>query len=330
MKAVVLRDGKPEFMDVELGPLSNGWSRIRVAKAGLCGTDIAKISSSVLPASHTEILGHEFVGQVEDPNGNIEVNRGDWIVGMPLVPCELCEHCLQQHPNLCSKAEAIGRTINGSFAEYVDVPFRSMIKIDEPHEAYVLSDPLAVCVHASADTVSCSNQKCLVVGDGTIGCLLAWLLRSRGYDTWIKGIHQQQLRFMEERGVNVINTETPAGFFDNVYETVGRSQSETLIECLHAVRRGGKIVVLGVFAPGYIFPLNARNLFIGEVRLIGANAYIPSEFQQAVSLIRNEKEVMNDFISHRFPLFHFQKALLTARMKQNFTMKIVLETGDAS
>jgi len=330
MKAVILQEsGSTVLANIPLGILPKQWSRIRVVQSGLCGTDVAKIFSSVLPENHTKLLGHEFVGQIEDPNGNTAVSRGDWVVGMPLIPCGACEYCRQQHQNLCVKADAIGRTINGSFAEYVDVPFNSLVRIDDFHEAYVLSDPLAVCIHAASDVISNFNQKCLVIGDGTIGCMLAWFLHFNGCETWIKGLHQKQLCFMQKQGINVIHADAhiPNSFFDRVYETVGRTQSDTLRECLYAVCPSGHIIVLGVFSPDHIFPLNTRSLFIKEVQLFGANAYVPSEFHQAVSIIKENKDFMTNFISHRFPLSQFQDAVYAAKIKHNFTMKIVLEIG---
>lgn len=330
MKVVTLTENGVELLKSELGALSRDWARIRVVKAGLCGSDVAKISVSSLPAWHTKILGHEFYGQVIDLNGSPKyVALGDYVAVMPLLPCGTCEACAQGQENLCAQSQAIGRTTQGAFAEIVDAPITNVFKLGDQVslEAYVLTDPLAVCLHAvNLAKVSRSNQRCLVVGDGTIGCLLAWILQEQGHAVSIKGIHKEALNFMNDFGVNSVET-VQTRHFDVVFEAVGRSQQHSLNDSLKAVKWGGTIVVLGVFAQGYQYPLAARDLFIGEIRVVGANAYQRLEFEEAVRVIREHGEKLRNFISHRFLLDRFKDALVAARNKQAFTMKIVLETG---
>lgn len=303
-----------------------------VISAGLCGTDVAKLSSDSLSLAHTRVLGHEFIGRVINLGGNEgNVAIGDLVAVMPLIPCGKCYACKHHLENLCIKADSIGRTFNGAFAEYVDVPFSNLTKIEGAAApiSFVLADPLAVCIHAKNLSYSFPGQVCLVIGDGTIGCLLAWLLRMCGFNTWIKGVHEDNLRFIEKLGVKVLTSESLDDYFDVVYETVGRSQENTLHESMRSVRRAGMIVVIGVFAPNFIYPLDARNFFIKEVRLAGANAYVPDEFREAVTLIGANQTVLKSFISHRFPMSRFHEALKAAQQKQGYSMKIVLEIGGA-
>lgn len=328
MKAVILADGGIELQDMEFGALSHNWVRIRVAKAGLCGSDVMKITAPVLSPWHTRILGHEFYGQIVELDGQTErVSVGDWAVGMPLLSCGVCRACMRGQENLCVQAQAIGRTVQGAFAEFVDVPLTNIIRIVDngPLDSYTLADPLAVCVHASKIAGRFeSPQQCLIIGDGTIGCLLAWLMRIQRHEVWLKGLHEDVLRFVESFGVKTTDEVQPQ-CFDVVFETVGRAQHHSLNESLRAVRWGGSIIAVGVFAHEYVYPLIARNLFIGEVKLVGANAYLRSEFEEAVRLIEEHGQTLRNFISHRFPLSRFEDALATVQSKQGFTMKIILE-----
>lgn len=330
MKAVMLTENGIEFREVELGALSRDWARIRVVKAGLCGSDIAKISAPSLPAWHTRILGHEFYGEIIELGGPSEhVSVGDRVVVMPLLPCGSCEACGRGQENLCVHGQAIGRTVQGAFAEFVDAPITNIVRISSSSqlelESYALVDPLAVCVHAiNLVGMSDSQHRCLIIGDGTIGCLLAWLLKARGCAVSIKGVHEEALRFIAGFGVDVADA-IQARYFDAVFEAVGRSQHHSLDSSLKAVRWGGVVVILGVFTHGYEYPLVARDLFIGEVKVIGANAYLRSDFEEAVRMIEVHGEKLRTFISHRFPFFRFKDALTTAKSKHGYTMKIVLE-----
>ncbi|OJI09367.1 MAG: hypothetical protein COV08_01285 [Candidatus Vogelbacteria bacterium CG10_big_fil_rev_8_21_14_0_10_49_38] len=330
MKAVMLTENGIEFQDVELGVLSQDWVRVKVAKAGLCGSDVAKISDSSLPAWHTKILGHEFCGRIVELAGRTEwLNIEDVVAVTPLLPCRVCEACKLGQENLCVQGQAIGRTIQGAFAEFVDVPLANIVRVSAQHslEPYVLADPLSVCIHAYTLAGFAESQKrCLVVGDGTIGCLLAWLLRKRGHETSMSGIHEESLKFTERFGVYAARSPLQTRNFDVVFEAVGRSQRYSLDTCLQAVKWGGVVVALGVFAHGYEYPFVARDLFIGEVRVIGVNAYLRGDFEEAVQMIEANCNELDAFISHRFPLVQFDEALAAARSKRRFTMKIVLET----
>lgn len=329
MKAIVLVGESLEYQELSLMTLPSQWARIKVETAGLCGTDVAKIGGYTLPANHTRILGHEFIGSIVDMNGRSEsVAIGDLAVCMPILPCGGCEMCLKGMDNLCVKAKAIGRTEQGAFAEYVNAPIKNLTKVPDGafRDVYVLADPLAVCLHAVRLAGARSpGNKSLVIGDGSIGCLLAWILHKQGRDVSIKGIHLDNLHFIEGLGVHLLNAEASPRSYDEIYETVGRQQQHTLDECVKAIKPGGILVVLGVYAPGYTYPLVARDLFIKESHLIGANAYTQDEFRETVGLICGNEIELIGFLSHTFPLARFSDALEAMRHKSGITLKIVLK-----
>ena len=334
MKAIVFMGQSLEYQELSPTNLPQEWARIKVEVVGLCGTDVAKLEKYIFPFNHTRILGHEFIGKIVDMNGlSNAVAVGDYAVCMPILPCGNCEACFGGMDNLCVKAEAIGRTVPGAFAEYVNAPIKNLMKMPDGahYSAHVLADPLAVCLHAiNLSRTQFSGGKALVIGDGSIGCLLAWLLCKQGKDVSIKGIHLDNLHFIESFGVRLLDADVRSKSYDEIYETVGRKQQHTLSECIKAVKPGGVVVVLGVYSPDFIYPLVARELFIKEARLIGANAYTRDEFRETVDLIRDNEEELVGFISHTFPLVKFSDALDAMRRKCGLTLKIVFKPGGLS
>lgn len=332
VNAVVLDDGRVELRTIELKPLHPGWSRIRVLKAGLCGTDVAKIFGEVLRNSRSRlVLGHEFVGQVHAVGSSVEkIEVGSKVVCMPVMACGTCSACIDGRHNLCEREEAIGRSVFGAFAEYVDVPTTNLFVLPEgaPLDPYVLADPLAVGIHA-VNLAGSSLSNCLVVGDGAIGCLTAWVLKQKGSNVWIRGFHEKNLDFMSGLGVGR-QEESGLTSFDAVFEAVGRSQPSSLDSSLQLVSKGGTVVVVGVFEPNYEYALDARGLFIREVRLLGSNAYLESDFRETVGMIASHGQELGDFITHRFSLSQFEDALATVRKKDGRTLKVVLEVGEPS
>lgn len=80
MRAVRYRDGEVAVTDV--APVREG-TRIRVAAAGICGSDLHLISSPGLAPTVT--LGHEVAGVTDD---------GTPVAVEPLAPCGSCPPCL--------------------------------------------------------------------------------------------------------------------------------------------------------------------------------------------------------------------------------------------
>lgn len=327
MKAMIFRNGVVELGEVPSHPLNEGWARLRVRSVGLCGTDVAKYTAAHFPRGHTTILGHEAVAEVCAINGTSgSIAPGDTVAVMPLLPCGTCSLCTQEHTNLCVSGRAIGRTEQGAFAEYVDAPLANLAKVSANQaDLYILLDPLAVCVHASSFIAESSNsRKCLIIGDGTIACLQAWLQRQQGDDVWMLGKHDAHLTFMKQYGVrSFVAEEDSIDLFDVVFEAVGRAQPETLRAALEYVAPRGSVIVLGVFEQGYIHPMEVRKAFIKEVSLCGTNAYTYDEFVSACNLIAQHRELAS-FITHWFPVSAIEAAIEKTRNKEGLVLKIGL------
>jgi len=335
MKSIVFSKRSLKCKDSLLTTLPQNWATVEVNTVGLCGTDVAKFRNYKLPVKHTNILGHEFIGKIVKMNGkSSSVVIGDFVVCMPILPCDCCEECLNGRENLCVEKAAIGRTVPGAFAEYVNVPIKNLIEINNSvyRKAYVLADPLAVCLHAvKSANVKSTGGKVLIIGDGSIGCLLAWFLSKQNRNVSIKGIHSDNLHFVNALGMNLQNVvDISTGTYDEVYEIVGRKQEKTLNECIKAVKPGGIVVVLGVYSADFIYPLAARDLFIKESKMVGVNAYTRGDFFEAVNFIRDNEKSLIKFISHSFVLEDFSGALDAMRNKRGLTLKIILEIGDSS
>ncbi len=328
MKAMILQEGRLGLGETQLLPLVEGWARLRLRSAGLCGTDIAKCSVPHLPDNHTSILGHEFVGVVHEMNGNHnEVKVGDTVVAMPLLPCGKCPNCVQGYTNLCTSGKAIGRTEQGAFSAFVDAPIANLNKISEPNsDVFILADPLAVCIHANnLLSMKSAPRKCLIIGDGAIACLQAWYQRLLGDDVWMLAKHDAPLGFIAQYGVETFKAEEDSkDVFDVVFESVGRSQSQTLTVAINCVAPRGEIVVLGVFEQGYLLSMEARKIFIKEGTLRGTNAYTRAEFDHACQMIGGHGNDLVGFVTHWYPVSDLENALQLARSKVGLVLKIGL------
>lgn len=109
--------------------LGEGEVLIRVTRCGVCHTELDEIEGRTPPLHLPAILGHQVVGVVEDPGGDLsrsvttEVVTTGQRVGVAWIgsTCGHCQYCLNGQENLCPEYKATGRDINGGYAEYMKV-----------------------------------------------------------------------------------------------------------------------------------------------------------------------------------------------------------------
>jgi L-iditol 2-dehydrogenase len=218
MRAAVLADvGRLEMRDVPLVPPGPGEVLLRVAAVGLCGTDFHIFSGHgnyhtddqgrPIPLSRSpQILGHEFVGIVEEagsgvldlaPGDRVVVDQGRNCMSAGRVP--LCEYCSTGDSHQCAFYAEHGITgLPGALAEFITMPAVNAIKVDPslPLVDAAMTEPLGCIVH-SCDLVSRFEARyrireananhrvrtILIFGGGPAGLLFTQYLRSGlGFD----------------------------------------------------------------------------------------------------------------------------------------------------
>lgn len=102
-------------------------ARIRVAYAGICGTDREEYREGPIlipvaephPLTHKTaplILGHEFSGIVESVGVNVtQLAPGDHVAADVLIHCGHCRECLRHQYNLCERQAALGLMADGGW-----------------------------------------------------------------------------------------------------------------------------------------------------------------------------------------------------------------------
>jgi threonine dehydrogenase-like Zn-dependent dehydrogenase len=148
-----------------------GEALVRVAWAGVCGSDLHVLRTGAWVSYWPATLGHEVVGVVEECPGG-EVPRGTTVVLDSRLPCGACPGCAAA-PSLCHQMAWLGEARPGGFARHVVVPATSLVTCPpdlEPAIA-VLAEPLAVAMHA-VSRLTRRPDDALVLGYGPIGALV--------------------------------------------------------------------------------------------------------------------------------------------------------------
>jgi L-iditol 2-dehydrogenase len=313
---------------------------IRTSYCGICGSDIAAYLGEH-PFIHPPIvLGHEACGIIEEINkANIEgINEGDKVIVEPLITCGTCYNCRSGNYNRCEKIKVIGCQTDGAFSEFFKIPYYRVYRLPDeiPLTVAPLIEPLAVAVHAVKRGRITQEDNVVVIGDGPVGLLTALVTRNKGAEVAVIGISDRKLNVAKNLGIqNVIN-----GKRDDVYEKLknifDKTKIDVVIECvghtpttldqaIELTRRGGRIVVVGVFHKEV--PMKIGYVQDKELELYGSLVYVSSDFYHAIDIASQIAQKLKSLITKVFPLDKVDEAFQYLLKKRDETIKVMIKVG---
>jgi (R,R)-butanediol dehydrogenase/meso-butanediol dehydrogenase/diacetyl reductase len=256
-----------------------GEVKIKVGWCGICGTDLHEyhagpiftqvgkphpLSGKMAPL----VPGHEFAGTIVEVGKGVKSAKvGDRVAVQPILACWECAYCLQGLPHLCTQIGFLGCHGDGAFAEYVNVVVETgketvplLYKLPEgvSLEAGALVEPLSVAIKAAQVGELLIGENVVVVGAGPIGLCQVQVARAAGAKQIIvmelAGTRRQFALNMgattvvdpaSQDAVQVVKDLTDGLGADCAFECVGAEEPMKL--CLASIRKGGRVVVVGIF-----------------------------------------------------------------------------------
>ena len=289
----------------------SGQVAVRIAIAGLCGTDY-RIWTGDRPVAYPRVMGHELIGAVSSVGPDVtspEVGRRVAIV--PNYSCGVCALCREGNWNLCASRTAVGIDVDGGFAEVVTVPATCCLPLPSAltDDRAVLTEPLAVVVRAVERGRPRAGETVAVVGLGTLGLLAVQVLRARGLR--VLGVSRSTRRF--ELATEVGATALARAGVDDLAraggELSGREGVDLVVEtagtpdavayALELVRPGGRVVLTGL--PHEWSTVDWFSVVRREITIVGSMIY-QDEFAEALRLLETGTVRTDPLLTHRFPL----------------------------
>ena len=158
---------------------------VKVAYAGICGTDPHTYRTEDAGLTEPLIQGHEYSGTIRAIGGEVT----GWSVGDRVAPescvyyCGTCRLCQTNHHYLCRDHRSYSYGIQGVFAEYAKAPARILHRVPEGVSLRQASMAEPFCVSYQAVVVNNAlepGETVVVVGPGPIGLLAAMSARIAG------------------------------------------------------------------------------------------------------------------------------------------------------
>lgn len=271
-----------------------GEALIRVTLAGICNTDY-EITKGYM--GYNGILGHEFVGIVEDVNDSDKSWIGKRVVAEISYGCDdpNCEWCAKKNYRHCPNRHTLGIwRKDGCFAEYMTIPTKVLFEVPDnvTDEQAVFVEPLAAACEITEQLHIEPTQKIIVIGDGKLGLTTALALNAINLDVLLVGKHQNKLDIAKSQGVKtcLLQDLKIENTYDVVVEVTGSASGFETSMALTKPR--GVLVLKSTVASGK--ELNLAPIVINEITVLGSRC---GQFTPALKLLENNRIDFTQFIS---------------------------------
>ena len=317
---------------------------IKVAFAGVCGTDIA-IFEGEYAVSLPLVIGHEFTGEVSAVGHNVsdallgkhvtaEINNTclSYNPSMKVnaaTPETLCPACRGNLPNHCTRRTVVGIIdCDGAFAQFIKAPAGNVHELPESISLQegVFIEPLAAAIQTFLMTEIKKGDTVVVLGAGRLGVLVCAVASFSGAKVVAVSRSEDKLarakRFGAKETVNASTVEliktikamTDGLGADVVVESTGTPAG--INQALDLARPGGTIALkttCGVPASG----IDMTKLVVDEIRIQGSRC---GSFHQAIDVLKIKNIPVSSLITDVYPL----KAVAEAIERAKRTSKVLI------
>ncbi|MBI4957843.1 MAG: zinc-binding dehydrogenase [Myxococcales bacterium] len=220
------------------------------------------------------VIGHELFGRVVDVG--VQARRehglevGDFVSTESHIVCGTCYQCRVGDTHVCADDKIIGISQDGCFSEYVKLPARALWRtnVDKIRpEVAAVQEPFGNAVHACTK-VNLRGKRVAICGCGTIGLFAVAIARAMGA-RFIIGVEpmDNHAEMAKRLGADVVlkpasNPASPHASDPELAQQIRKltdgvgvdvalemsGMNNSVNNAIHAVRRGGDVILFGLKA----------------------------------------------------------------------------------
>ena len=316
------------------GPLD---VKIRVLRAGLCGTDLHLEQWDDWAASTVHapmVIGHEFYGEVvevgEDVPAGSAVRVGVRVSGEGHIVCGHCRNCRAGRRHVCINTIGVGVNRDGAFADYVVVPATNVWVQPEDIDPDLgaVFDPLGNATHTALQW-PLVGEDVLVTGAGPIGVMAAAIARHAGARyVAVTDLSDYRLALAKRAGADLVvnsaatsirQAQQALGMKEGFDIGLEMSGAPTAVrEMLDNMNHGGRVAMLGL--PKDDYAINWGKVITHMITIKGIYGREMFDTWYAMSsMLQTSAELraaITAVITHTFPAEGWAEAFDTARSGQ--------------
>ena len=335
IQAIMLKPGEITFRDIPVPAVAPKQIKVKMARIGVCGSDIHVFHGRHPYTSYPVVQGHEVSAVVAELGAEVtNFKVGDKVTIQPQVVCGHCYPCTHGMYNACEELKVMGFQTTGMASEYFVTEADKALKLPDAmsYEQGAMIEPLAVAVHAVRRYGDVRGKKVLVLGGGPIGNLAAQAARAMGAaDVLLSELSAYRLEMASKCGIKVVNPDQE-DLLDKIIVTFGPDKADVIFECvginatmkqaIDYARKGSDIVVVGVFAD--MGTINMGFIQDHELRLYGTAMYRVEDYIKSIELAGSGRIELDALITHTVKFQDYPQAYQIIEAQKDKAMKVMV------
>ncbi len=317
---------------------------VKVALAGICGSDLHVYHEREKGMDTGAVMGHEFVGEVVDTGDEVTAfKKGDHVVGPFTTNCGKCFYCRIGLTARCDKSQLFGWVkegigLQGAQAEFVRVPLADSTLVAIPkgvseEEALLLGDVFSTAYYC-ADMAEIKPEGvyavlgcgpvglCAIIAARDIGAEKIYAIDSIDYRLELaRELGAFPVHFEKDDPMQVLRPATEGRGVDAVLEVVGNREAG--MTSMTIVRPGGIISVVGVHTEEH-FAFSPVEAYDKNITYKTGRCSARHYMERLMPLVQEKRYDITRIISHRAPLEKGPAGYNIFDQKQDGCTKVVL------
>ena len=345
MQAVMLKPGHQLALEEVPKPAIDGPGQmlVKVTTTAVCGSDL-HIKNGEIPIMPGTVIGHEFVGVVEEAAPGVRLFKpGDRVDVPACLWCGCCSACRRGQVQYCEVGGVWGggfykgRPLSGAQTEYVLVPDADMCAVPIPdnvsdEQAILVGDVWGTGYHAVLEGGVGPGDTVAVFGCGPVGlCAIASAQLFSPARLLAIDVLPNRLALAEKLGAEVID----AGKVDATSHILGLTDmrgADVAIEAagltttfhhgLGVLRRGGTLSIVGLFNEAASLSLPILGLSGVRISMGLGNL---GHMRQLMSLLEQGRVDLSMLTTHTFELSRAMEAYELFEHHKDQCIKVMLK-----
>ena len=303
MKAIIIQEpGKVVISEIADPVFKDGEAILRPLYGGLCGTDLNSYRGTAAYTVYPCLPGHEFSAEIVEIGENDKgLKPGMQVMCNPYFNCGECYSCSHGLVNACMDNKTMGVQRSGAFSEFVSVPVSRLFNGEGiPSKTLAIVEPFVISYHIIQRTQVKPGDTVLIVGAGTIGVYAALAAMTLGGEVTICDIAKDKLDYAQKiyNIPHTILNSSPEVFSEAVRNLTGGNGFDVTVDaagfpstfknCVDALAYGGRLGLSGYskdLLNGFDYSVIQKH----ELSILGSRNAVDSDFEDALSLVRNGK-----------------------------------------
>lgn len=312
-KLKVQKVPEPEVKDNEV--------LIKISFSALNHLDLFVLSGwKGLNLKFPHICGADGTGKIVEIGKEVEGFKvGDEVVINPGISCMKCNYCLMGEHSLCKNFGILGENFDGTFAEYVSVPYYN-VEIAPEHLSYEERAAFPLTFLTSyrmlfkKGKVKAGDSVLIHGGGSGVSISSLLLLKEAGCKVFLTTSKEDKIEKLKEIGASEVINYKKENVLKRVLDLTGGEGVDFVIDCagketwltsLRVLKKGGKILTCGA-TTGPDPQEEIRLIFWKQIEIIGSTMSSISEFKEMVKFVKEKK--IRPIIDSVFPLEEAKEA----------------------